>query len=95
MLTILEILAAGGFDALNSFAEVFDVSYVWKHPEEYLAEFLRLLLHGDTYAREITTSLNVFSKRDYVKALPIVSRKILHKLLRCGRVRSDSFSARG
>lgn len=93
-LTILEILAVGGYDALDSFSEVFDVPYVRTHPDEYAAEYLRLRLHGDSYAKEIAKSLNVFSAMDYVKAFPIILRKIVGKLLRCGRVQGSSFSVK-
>ena len=97
MHTIVEILAQGGLPVLERFKNVFDVDYVRTHMEEYLADIMRIRLHGHEYGRELWPKRHVsgFTAKDYPKAVLIVLRKMLKKALRLGKTQIGQFSPRG
>lgn len=96
MHTIVEILVAGGMSALEKFAPVFDVKYVKAHMEEYLADLIRIRMQNTEYGNELwpLRKRAGFSSADYLKAMVIVIRKALRKVLRFGRV-NKNFLPRG
>lgn len=85
------------FNAVDGFREVFDVDYFHAHREEFLAEYYRGILHGDSFSTEMSPYFKDkhFSVRVKVKAWIIVARKIIKKILRRGRVQTSGFSSRG
>lgn len=96
MHTIVEILVAGGMSALEKFSAVFDVEYVKAHMEEYLADLIRIRMQDTEYGNELWPLRKRvgFSYIDYLKAMVIVIRKALRKVLRFGKVNKE-FSPRG
>ena len=97
MHTVVEILSQGGLPVLERFKNVFDVEYVRSHMEEYLADIMRIRLHGHEYGRELWPKRHVagFTAKDYPKAMLIVLRKLLKKALRLGKTQIGKFSPRG
>ena len=97
MHTVVEILAQGGLPVLERFKNVFDVDYVRTHMEEYLADIMRIRLHGHEYGRELWPKCHVagFTAKDYPMAVLIVVRKMLKKVLRLGKTQIGQFSPRG
>lgn len=97
MHTVVEILSQGGLTVLERFKNVFDVEYVRTHMEEYLADIMRIRLHGHEYGRELWPKRHVagFTAKDYPKAVLIVLRKTLKRVFRFGKLQSGSFSPRG
>lgn len=97
MHTVVEILSNGGLPALERFKNVFDVEYVRTHMEEYLADVMRIRLHGHEYGRELWPKRHIagFTARDYPKAVVIVLRKLVKKALRLGKRQTGAFSPRG
>lgn len=97
MHTVVEILAHGGLPVLERFKYVFDVDYVRTHMEEYLADVMRIRLHGHEYGRELWPKRHIagFTAKDYPKAVLIVLRKMWKKVLRLGKTQTGWFSPRG
>ena len=92
MRTILNIWA---WDALDEFKDVFDIDYVKSHPEEFLAELYRGYIQKNPYSLEMR---KVFSKEKIppmvkLKAIRIVLKKAIHKILRGGKT-SHQFTRR-
>ena len=96
MHTVVEILVAGGMPALEKFSAVFDVEYVKAHMEEYLADLIRIRMQNTEYGNELwpLRKRAGFSSPDYLKAMVIVIRKALRKVLRFGKL-NKNFSPRG
>ena len=84
-------------DALDSFDSIFDVDYYRKNFHEYLAEFYRGCLHKDSFALELRPYMKQkhISIQIRVKALIIVTRKILRKIFRLGKRDYSRFSSKG
>lgn len=97
MHTIVEILCQGGLSKLERFKNVFDVEYVRTHMHEYLADLLRIRMHGDEYGLELwPLRRNAgFRTIDYLLASWIVGKKALKKIMRFGKVRTGYFSSKG
>ena len=97
MHTVAEILSQGGLPVLERFKNVFDVGYVRTHMEEYLADIMRIRLHGHEYGRELWPKRHLagFVAKDYPRAMSIVWRKMLKKALRLGKTQTGAFSPRG
>ena len=93
MRTLLDLAA---LDATEEFAGVFDVDYYNSHQEEFLAEYWRGLIQKNPYALEIraTYGRKKFPLSIRLRAVIILARKILKKLLRLGGT-SQRFSPRG
>ena len=94
MRTMLDLDVNGGLDR---FRRVFDVEYYRRHFHEYLAEFYRGCLQGNSFAIELKPYLATlkYTTTDRIAALKIVAKKSLKKLLRCGKTRQGKFSPRG
>ena len=95
--TIVEILVAGGMDALEKFNAVFNVDYVRQHKHEYLADLIRIRLQRTEYGLELwpLRSRAGFTAWDYIKAIPIVFSKAVKKILRGGKTQIGAFSSKG
>lgn len=94
MRTMLDLDACG---AIDDFGEVFDVAYYHRNLHEYLAEYYRGLLQKDNFALEMVSA---FKDRRFplgvrLRAGWIVFKKMLKKLLRGGKTKSDGFSSKG
>ncbi len=91
MHTVVEILVAGGMPALEKFSAVFDVEYVKAHMEEYLADLIRIRMQNTEYGNELwpLRKRAGFSSSDYLKAMVIVIRKALRKVLRFGKLNKN------
>lgn len=86
MRTVLELLILGP-GVLDRFAQVFDVEYVYSHKYVYLAEMMRGMLRKSLFAQQCWGRRKVvgFTYVDYVRAMQIVVRKMIGKLLRGGK----------
>ncbi len=98
MYTIIELMALGP-GVLDRFDKVFDVDYVRTHKYVYLADMIKSRLQGGAlgfYANQCWPRRHVmgFTLVDYVKALQIVLRKIVMKVIRRGAI-SYEFSPDG
>lgn len=94
--TLLEIDACG---AIDKFGKVFDIEYYHKYRHEYLAEYYRGRIQKDPFAIEIIPYFDSmrFTTQEKLKALWIVAKKMLRKILRFGRTNTNynSFSLKG
>lgn len=94
MRTLIDLEAC---DAVEKYANVFDVKHYRENREEYLAEYWRGLLQKNPYALEVreTFGKKSFTLRERMLAALIVARKVLKKILRGGITRQGEFSPRG
>lgn len=92
MYTINELAAVGDID---KFSSVFDIEYYHKHPEQYIAEAIRLWLQRTEFGVELFPYMRKMNWPVIVwgKAWMIVIKKIVKKVLRGGRC-SHNFSPR-
>lgn len=90
MYTINEIAAVGD---INKFSTVFDVDYYHKHPEQYLAEAIRLWLQRTEFGVELFPLVRRqhWAAVAWLGAWRIVLKKALKKILRGGTC-SHNFS---
>lgn len=90
MYTMNEISAVGDID---NFSEVFDVEYYHKHPEQYLAEAIRLWLQKTEFGTELFPYIRnkKWGAMCWVKAWRIALKKAIKKILRGGTC-SHNFS---
>lgn len=93
--TINELLVLGP-GVLERFSAVFDVPYVMSHKYVYLAEMMRGMMRKSLYAQQCWHRRGVigFTIKDYVKAVVILVRKTIKKILRRGETNYD-FSPEG
>lgn len=93
MRTLLNLEAWG---AVELFKDVFDVDYYYSHPEEYLAELWRGYIQKNPFALEMRPYLKN-KKWPFVikiKAMVIVLKKGVRKLIRFGRISQGEFKSR-
>lgn len=93
MRTMLDLDCCG---MLDGFSEVFDVAYYRRNFHEYLAEYYRGLIQGDNFALELVPYMK---NRDIalgvrLKAIRILAKKALMKLLRGGSTKMGGFSSK-
>ena len=93
MRTMLDLDCSG---VLDEFSAVFDVEYYHRNFHEYLAEYYRGVLQKDNFAIELVPYLG---KRNIpfitkVKAVKIILKKALRKMLRGGRIKMGEFSSK-
>ena len=81
MHTVNEILSVGGMLALEKFGKTFDVDYVKKHRDEYLAYLICQRIERSEVGMEIWKgrAREGCSIADYIKACYLILRKLLRK----------------